>query len=96
MAYDSAEALLAVINDILDISKLGAGKMELEALDFDLAATVEQAAGLLAGRAAEKGISLSTFVDPALPAVVNGDAMRLRQVLLNLISNGVKFTVRAA
>jgi signal transduction histidine kinase/CheY-like chemotaxis protein len=92
MAYDSAEALLAVINDILDISKLGAGKMELEALDFDLADTVEQAAGLLAGRAAEKGISLSTFVDPALPALLNGDAMRLRQVLLNLVSNGVKFT----
>jgi signal transduction histidine kinase/DNA-binding response OmpR family regulator len=91
-AYDSAEALLAVINDILDISKLGAGKMELEALDFDPAATVEEVSGLLAGRAAEKGISLSTFVDPALPAVLNGDAMRLRQVLLNLVSNGIKFT----
>jgi signal transduction histidine kinase/CheY-like chemotaxis protein len=92
MAYDSAEALLAVINDILDISKLGAGKMELEALNFDLASVVGQAAELMSGRAAENGISLNAFVDPALPAVLNGDAMRLRQVLLNLISNGVKFT----
>jgi two-component system sensor histidine kinase/response regulator len=92
MAYESAEALLAVINDILDISKLGAGKMELEALDFDLAAVVGQAAGLMSGPAADKGISLNSFVDPAVPAVLNGDAMRLRQVLLNLVSNGVKFT----
>nr|WP_294506927.1 response regulator [uncultured Rhodopila sp.] len=92
MAYDSAESLLAVINDILDISKLGAGKMELEALDFDLAGVVEQAGGLMSARAAEKEISLTTFIDPGLPAVLNGDAMRLRQVLLNLVSNGVKFT----
>nr|WP_294553149.1 response regulator [uncultured Rhodopila sp.] len=92
MAYESAEALLAVINDILDISKLGAGKMELEALDFDLAAVVGQAAGLMSGPAADKGIALNSFVDPAVPAVLNGDAMRLRQVLLNLVSNGVKFT----
>jgi signal transduction histidine kinase/DNA-binding response OmpR family regulator len=92
MAYDSAEALLAVINDILDISKLGAGKMELEALDFDLAGVVGQASGLMDVRAAERGIALDTFVDPALPGVLNGDAMRLRQVLLNLVSNGIKFT----
>ncbi len=92
MAYDSAEALLTVINDILDISKLGAGKMELEALEFDLADVVEGAAALLAGRAAERSISVNVFVDPSLPAVVKGDPTRLRQVLLNLISNGIKFT----
>jgi CheY-like chemotaxis protein len=92
MAYDSAEALLTVINDILDISKLGAGKMGLEALDFDLADVVERAAELLAGRAAEKAIPVNVFVDPALPGVVKGDPTRLRQVLLNLISNAIKFT----
>nr|WP_294520426.1 response regulator [uncultured Rhodopila sp.] len=96
MAYDSAEALLAVINDILDISKLGAGKMELEALDFDLADVVGQAAGLMSARAAEKGIALTTFIDPALPVLVNGDATRLRQVLLNLVSNAVKFTCKGS
>jgi two-component system, sensor histidine kinase and response regulator len=92
MAYDSAEALLTVINDILDISKLGAGKVELEMLDFDLADVVDNAVGLLAGRAKEKAISLNVLVDPALPAVVKGDPTRLRQVVLNLVSNGIKFT----
>ncbi|MFL5255829.1 MAG: response regulator [Rhodopila sp.] len=91
-AYESAEALLTVINDILDISKLGAGKVELETVDFDLVSVVESATGLLATRAAEKGLSLNVFVDPALPAVVKGDPTRLRQVVLNLVSNGIKFT----
>ena len=92
MAYDSAEALLTVINDILDISKLEAGKVELETIDFDLLDVVESAAGLLAGRASEKGTSLNVFVDPVLPVALSGDPTRLRQVLLNLISNSVKFT----
>ena len=96
MAYDSAEALLTVINDILDISKLEAGKVELETIDFDLADVVEGAAGLLAGRASEKGTSINVFVDPELPVAMSGDPTRLRQVLLNLISNSVKFTRKGA
>jgi signal transduction histidine kinase/DNA-binding response OmpR family regulator len=89
---DSAEALLAVINDILDISKLESGRMELEELDFDLAGLVEGAAGLLAPRAYEKGIDLMTHIDPSARCWARGDPMRLRQVLLNLIGNAVKFT----
>lgn len=92
MGHDSGEALLAVINDILDISKLEAGKVELECISFELIAVVDASAGLLASRAADKGLSLNIVVDPALPARVHGDPTRLRQVLLNLISNAVKFT----
>ena len=92
MTRDSAEALLGVINDVLDISKLEAGRVELESLDFNLTELVEGAAALLAPRAAEKQIALSTRIDPALPPALQGDPMRIRQVLLNLISNGVKFT----
>jgi len=96
MTRDSAEALLGVINDILDISKLEAGKVDLEALDFDLVELVEGPTGLLATRAAEKKIGLSTFVDPELPAALRGDPTRIRQVLLNLVSNGIKFTERGS
>ncbi|MFZ4409901.1 MAG: response regulator, partial [Paracraurococcus sp.] len=92
MTRDSAEALLTVINDILDISKLEAGRVELEEVDFDLVSLVEDCATLLAPRAAEKQIDVSVFVDPALPGHMRGDPTRLRQVLLNLISNAVKFT----
>lgn len=91
-AYESAEALLSVINDILDISKLGAGKVELETLAFDLKDVVARAVGLMAGRAAEKTLHLTFDIDPALPETVQGDPSRLRQVLLNLVSNAIKFT----
>ncbi len=92
MTRDSAEALLGVINDVLDISKLEAGRVELEVLDFSLTELVEGATALLAPRAAEKRIGLSSLIDPALPPALRGDPTRLRQVLLNLVSNGVKFT----
>ncbi|HEX3414795.1 MAG TPA: response regulator [Stellaceae bacterium] len=89
---DSAESLLALINDILDISKLEAGKVDLEIMDFELFDTVEAAVGLLAPKAHEKGIDLGVFVDPAARGGLRGDAARLRQILLNLVGNAVKFT----
>jgi len=89
---DSAEALLSVINDILDISKLEAGKVELETIDFDLVDVVESAVGLLGPTASEKGIELGVLIEPAARAGFRGDPTRVRQVLLNLVSNAVKFT----
>lgn len=89
---DSAEALLGVVNDILDISKLEAGRAELERIDFDLVDVVESAVALLSPRAHEKRIELSAFVDPAARSGFQGDPGRLRQVLLNLIGNAIKFT----
>ncbi|HEX2761765.1 MAG TPA: response regulator [Rhizomicrobium sp.] len=89
---ESGEALLAIVNDILDISKLEAGKFELEVLDFDLVNTVESAVAVMTGKAREKSIDLGCFVEPAARGVYRGDAPRLRQVLLNLLSNAIKFT----
>jgi signal transduction histidine kinase/DNA-binding response OmpR family regulator len=96
MTRDSAEALLGVINDVLDISKLEVGKVELEILDFDLVDVVEGATALLAPRAAEKKIGLSVYIDPTLPPALRGDPTRIRQVLLNLVSNAVKFTEKGS
>ena len=89
---ESAESLLRVINDILDISKLEAGRVELERIDFDLAETIEAAVALLAPRAKEKGIALSVSVEDAARGCFHGDPTRLRQVVLNLVGNAVKFT----
>jgi signal transduction histidine kinase/CheY-like chemotaxis protein/HPt (histidine-containing phosphotransfer) domain-containing protein len=89
---ESAESLLAVINDILDISKLEAGRVELEAIDFDLVDLIEGAVGLFVPRAHEKGIDLSTFIDPSARFGFRGDPTRLRQVVLNLVGNAIKFT----
>jgi PAS domain S-box-containing protein len=89
---DSAQSLLAIINDILDFSKMEAGKMELDVVDFDLLALVEGCVELLASSAREKGLALITFLDPKTPRMMRGDPVRLRQVLLNLISNAIKFT----
>lgn len=89
---DSAQALLSIINDILDLSKIEAGKLELDLGDFELAPVVEGVAGLVSDEARIKEISLMTFVDPSLPKLLRGDAVRLRQILLNLVSNAVKFT----
>jgi two-component system sensor histidine kinase/response regulator len=88
----SGEALLTVINDILDFSKIEAGKMQIETLDFDLRTVVEEGADLLAGQAHSKGLELATLIDPDVPLDVSGDPGRLRQILLNLVSNAVKFT----
>jgi CheY-like chemotaxis protein len=89
---DSAQALLSIINDILDLSKIEAGKLELDIGDFELVPVVEGVAGLVSDEARIKELSLMTFVDPTLPKMLQGDAVRLRQILLNLISNAVKFT----
>jgi PAS domain S-box-containing protein len=90
----SARALLTVINDILDFSKVEAGKLDLELLDIDMRDTVEDVARLLAIDAHAKGLEVTVVVDPALPDLVRADAGRLRQVLLNLGGNAVKFTQR--
>src|SRR4029077_17078331 len=89
---DSGEQLLAVVNDILDISKLEANRVELESIDFDLVQIVENAVALALGKAREKGLDLGAFVDPAARRAFRGDPTRLRQVMHNLIGNAVKFT----
>ncbi len=89
---DSGKALLTVINDILDFSKIEAGKLELEHLDMDLRDTVGDVARLLAMNAHAKGLEVTVQLDPKLPDFVKGDAGRVRQILLNLGSNAVKFT----
>jgi signal transduction histidine kinase/DNA-binding response OmpR family regulator len=89
---DSGAALLTIINDILDFSKIEAGKFELEAIDMDLRDTVEDVARLLAMNAHAKGLEVIVQFDPKLPQFVKGDAGRVRQILLNLGGNAVKFT----
>ncbi len=93
-ANSSAEALLNVINDILDFSKIEADKLELEELDFDLRATFEGAAELLALRAQEKGLEFVCRIDPEVHTFLRGDPGRLRQILINLGNNAIKFTSR--
>jgi CheY-like chemotaxis protein len=90
----SAESLLSIINDILDVSKLEAGKVDLEAIDFDLTSLVEDVAELLAPRAAEKALEIACYLDDGAQGGFTGDPTRLRQILLNLVSNAVKFTER--
>jgi PAS domain S-box-containing protein len=89
---DSAEALRALINDILDFSKIEAGRIDLELVDFELEPAVERVAELLSTRATQKGIDIATFIAPDVPTSLHGDQGRLRQVLLNLAGNAVKFT----
>ena len=88
----SGEALLTIINDILDFSKIEAGRLDLESIEFDLATTVEDSLDLLAERAQSKGLELACAIHPDVPAVVRGDPGRLRQVLVNLVANALKFT----
>jgi len=89
---ESSDALLRLINDILDISKLEARKLDLEYIDFDLVDMVEATVSLLGPKAEEKGIDLAVFVAPEARASFHGDPTRLRQVLLNLVGNAIKFT----
>ena len=88
----SGEALLSLINDILDFSKIEARKLDLEALDFDLRTTLEDASEMLAVKAHEKGLELVCLIDPDVPSLLRGDPGRFRQILTNLGSNAVKFT----
>ncbi len=88
----SGNNLLEIINDILDIAKIESGNFALEAAPFQIVDMVEGTVELLAGKAAEKGLEIACRVDSDMPEVVEGDALRLRQVLLNLLSNAIKFT----
>ncbi len=92
MLRASGEALLTLINDLLDFSKIEAGKLELETLDFDLHAVVEEVASLLAAKAHGKKLELACLVHHEVPAALRGDPGRLRQILLNLLGNAIKFT----
>lgn len=89
---ESSQALLTIINDILDLSKIEAGKLNLEIVEFELLNLVEGAAALFAKDAQKKGISLMTYVSSDLPRYFFGDTLRLRQILINLLGNALKFT----
>ncbi len=91
-ASSSANGLLVLINDILDFSKIEAGKLDIENIDFDLRALVSDVSDILALRANEKALELTCLVEPSVPSLLYGDPGRVRQVLLNLVSNAVKFT----
>jgi signal transduction histidine kinase/CheY-like chemotaxis protein/HPt (histidine-containing phosphotransfer) domain-containing protein len=88
----SSDALLALINDILDLSKIESGRLELEENSFNLRTCVEESLDLVALKAAEKGIELAYWLHPQTPRTIVGDVTRLRQILVNLLSNAVKFT----
>ncbi|MBU1003799.1 MAG: response regulator [Proteobacteria bacterium] len=96
MLRDSGQALLRVLNDILDISKIEAGKLELMQEPFSLSALVASVEQIFSVQVRRKGITLEWFVDPGLPDQLVGDSGRLRQVLVNLVGNGVKFTDRGS
>jgi PAS domain S-box-containing protein len=94
IAMESGRTLLALIDDILDLSKIEGGKAVLERRDFNLRDTVEEAVRSLQNQARAKGLALHGRVDAGVPATVSGDARRLRQVLINLMANAIKFTAR--
>ncbi len=92
MVHDSGQALLTIINDILDLSRMEAGRLELDSIDFDLASLLRRALAVVEPRAREKGLALRLSIAPDVPQLLRGDAGRLRQLVLNLLGNGVKFT----
>jgi len=86
------DQLMMLINDILDFSKIEAGKLDMETIDFDIRTPVKETVDMLGGAAEAKGLELSSFVDPVIPSLLRGDPGRLRQVLVNLTNNAIKFT----
>jgi signal transduction histidine kinase len=94
MIQDSASALLQILDDLLDYSKIEAGRLTIESMPIDLRELVDSAIGLLAGRAHEKGLRVRVDVAPDIAASLRGDSVRMRQVLFNLISNAIKFTMK--
>jgi PAS domain S-box-containing protein len=93
---ESGEALLTILNDILDFSRLESGRVTVEAVTFELHDTLRRVAALISPRARDKQVALSVDVAPDIPPLLSGDVARLRQVLLNLVGNAVKFTERGA
>jgi ammonium transporter, Amt family len=96
LARASGDTLTTTINDVLDFSKIESGKLEVVPTDLDLHEMVEDAMEMLAQKAAAKGLELACRIDPDVPALVRGDGDRLRQVLINLVNNAIKFTERGA
>jgi PAS domain S-box-containing protein len=94
--HSSSDALLAIINDILDFSKIDEGKMKLERLPFVLRESIETSIGMVAAKAAERGLALTYSIDEHVSENILGDSVRLRQVLTNLLSNAVKFTEKGS
>ncbi len=94
LVRESGHTLVALINDILDFSKIEAGKLKTEPVDFDLPVLVEEVSGLHRSTAGLKGVGFTVTIDESVPRVMRGDALRLKQVLTNLVSNAVKFTER--
>ena len=92
MARQSGEVLLAIINDILDISKIEAGKLELDCAPCDLRALIDETVALFAARAQRKGLELICYIDDAVPMAAIADGLRLRQIIANLLNNAIKFT----
>jgi signal transduction histidine kinase/DNA-binding response OmpR family regulator len=92
IVQESGEALLGIVNDILDVSKLAAGKFDLETIDFDLMAVVESAATLMSARAREKQLDMAVYIALEARGTYRGDPSRVRQIILNLLSNAIKFT----
>jgi len=92
--HASSDALLMIINDILDFSKIEAGHMDIDCTAFSLPSMIEASVGVVALKAHEKGLMLNVFIDPEIPEVLVGDAGRLRQIMLNIIDNAVKFTAQ--
>jgi two-component system sensor histidine kinase/response regulator len=93
---ESGQALLTIINDILDLSRMEAGRLELERIDFDLKNLLDRVMRLMAPRAHDKGLHLEMRLDPAVPRALCGDPGRLRQILINLLGNAIKFTEAGA
>ena len=92
IVHDSGRSLLRILDDVLDFSKINAGKLALEVVDFDLPAQIRSIVGLLEPQFGAKGLMLTTYIEPAVPVALRGDPCRLRQILLNLVGNALKFT----